>query len=236
MGAIPYSPRPALFAWAQAHIQPWTENADEIGLDNEIATEYAQTVLAYQTAAAAAEAARLAAETATREASLAFTAMRRAVTANVSTIRTFAQRQANPDAVYSLADVTPRQDPSTLPPPGQPTNLSVSLITATGALQLSWKCVNPVGASGTSYIIRRKLPTETAFTFVGVTGERRFVDNTFNAGPDRVEYNVQAQRADSAGPVSEVFVINFGRTGPGRTLNIESAGTENGVGKRKKVA
>jgi hypothetical protein len=241
MGAIPYSPRPALYAWAQAHIQPWTDHAEEIGLTDQLATEYAGLVLAYQAAAADAEAARQAAEVATRDATAAFIAMRRSVTANVATIRTFAQRQAKPDTVYSLAEITPRQDPSALPPPGQPTNLSVSLVSATGALQLTWKCVNPLGAAGTSYIIRRKLPTETTFSFIGVTGERRYVDNTFIAGPDSVQYNVQAQRADSAGPLSEAFIIRFGRTGPGRELNIESAGTEatdgaNAPVRKKKVA
>ncbi|MFN7317204.1 MAG: hypothetical protein ACK5VN_16200 [Phycisphaerae bacterium] len=226
MGAIPYSPRPALIAWAQAHIQPWTDHAAEIGLDNLLVSQYAGLVTAYQAAAADAEAARQAAEVATRDATAAFTALRRATTANVTTIRTFAQRQTKPDVVYSLAEITPRQDPSALPPPGQPTNLAVSLVSATGALQLTWKCVNPVGAAGTSYIIRRRLPTESTFSFIGVTGERRYVDNTFIAGPDSVQYNVQAQRADSAGPLSEAFIIRFGRTGPGREINIESAGTQ----------
>ena len=234
MGSIPTTPRSAVYTWAQAHIAPWTSNAEEIGLDNEIATEFGEKVLAYQAAAAASEAARIASETATRNATEAFNTMRRALTANVTTIRTFAQRQADPNVVYSLAEVPPRQDPSVLPPPGQPTNLNVSLISATGAIELKWKCVNPRGTSGTSYIVKRRLTNDDTFTFIGVTGERRFVDNTFIAGPDSVQYNVQAQRADSAGPVSEAIVIHFGRTGPGRTLEIER--TEGMESERRKTA
>jgi hypothetical protein len=30
-----------------------------------------------------------------------------------------------------------------------------------------------------------------------------------------VQYTVQAQRSDQSGPVSEVFTVNFGRTGGG---------------------
>ena len=59
-------------------------------------------------------------------------------------------------------------------------------------------------------MVRRRLPTETSFTIIGVSGERRYVDNSFLAGPDSVEYTVQAQRADRAGAESAIFTINFG--------------------------
>ena len=57
------------------------------------------------------------------------------------------------------------------------------------------------------------LPGATEFTFVGVTGTKKFTDKTFFAGPDFVEYTVQGQRSDQSGPVSEVFVVNFGQAG-----------------------
>ena len=89
------------------------------------------------------------------------------------------------------------------------------------ALTLRWKASNPAGTSGTSYIIRRKLPSETQFQFIGVSGKKEFVDDTLIAGPDSVQYTVQGQRADSSGPLSPIFVVNFGRLpGGGMTASV----------------
>ncbi len=88
----------------------------------------------------------------------------------------------------------------------------------TGVLELRWKAANPRGTQGTSYIVRRREEGQTEFMFIGVTGEKRYVDNTFFSGPDRVEYTIQGQRADSAGPVSNVLTVQFGRTGPGFSI------------------
>ena len=226
MGSIPSSPRSAVLSWCDAHIENFRTNAANIGLTADQALTFATVTEAYATAASEQEKARLSYAAKTENANDAYRNMRRELSQAVNDIRYFASTAPSPAAVYTLAEVPPRQDPSTVPPPGQPTNLSVSLVSSTGALELRWKSVNPRGASGTSYIVMRKLPTQANFSFVGVTGERRFVDNTFIAGPDSVEYNVQGQRADSAGPVSESFVIRFGRNGPGSQMTIESAGSQ----------
>lgn len=228
MGSIPTSPRAAVLAWCEAHVDVFRTQAANIGLSADQALDFATLTESFATASAAAEKARQEADALADEANNAYRLMRRSMSNAVTDIRQFAQQQTNPQTVYTLAEVPPRQDPSTAPPPGQPTNLSVSLVSSTGALELRWKSNNPRGTSGTSYIIRRRTPTQQDFAFVGVTGERRFVDNTFVAGPDSVEYTVQAQRADSASPLSEIFVIRFGRNGPGRSLSIETSGANNG--------
>lgn len=236
MGSIPTSPKTAVLAWCNAHIDIFRTEAANIGLTADQALDFATATEAYATAAAAAEKARQEAEAATEAANDAYRLMRREMTTAIADVRQFAQRQTNPGAVYALAEVPPRQDPSTAPPPGQPTNLQASIVTATGAIELRWRSNNPVGTSGTSYIITRKLPTESDFRFVGVTGERRFVDNTFIAGPDSVQYQVQGQRADSASPVSEIFTLRFGRTGPGRAVTIESVHSGEGSPVQAKLA
>lgn len=219
MGApsVPVSPRADVLAWCQAHIDIFSTSAVAIGLSASQAAEFGVLTGNYASAEGEVEKARIALRLAVDNANNAYTLMRRSMTQAVSDIRYFALQQSDPQAIYNLAQVPPRANPSQLPPPGRPNDFSVELIDATGALQLRWKCVNPRGTSGTSYIVRRKLPGETSFSFIGVTGERRFVDNTFTAGPDSVEYTVQAQRADRAGIESSVFQINFGLQGPGRT-------------------
>jgi hypothetical protein len=224
MGSIPTSPRGSVLAWCEAHVDVFRTNAVAIGLTADQALDFGVATETYATAIAAAEKARQEADALTDAANNAYRLMRRQMTNAVADIRQYAEDQPDPQAVYTRAEVPARQDPSAAPPPGQPSNLSVSLVSATGALELRWKSNNPSGTSGTSYIIRRRLPTEANFSFVGVTGERRFVDNSFVAGPDTVEYTVQGQRADSSSPLSEIFVIRFGRNGPGRQLTIETAG------------
>src|SRR5262249_6346137 len=137
----------------------------------------------------------------------------------VRLIRAFAESQSKPSTIYALAQIPPPSQPTPQPPPDQPTNLQVLLDAAMGTLTLRWKAANP--GSGTSYIIKRRLPGETEFTFIGVSGKKTFVDDTFIAGPDSVQYTVQGQRADSSGPVSPVFTVNFGQLpGGGRTATV----------------
>ena len=219
MGApsVPVSPRADVLAWCQAHTDIFATNAVAIGLTSQQAVDFETLTGDYAAAFGEVEKARIALRLAVDNANNAYTLMRRSMTQAVSDIRFFALQQNDPQAIYNLSQVPPRATPSQLPPPGRPNDFSVELLDATGALQLRWKCINPRGTSGTSYIVRRRLPGETTFSFIGVTGERRFVDQTFTAGPDSVEYTVQAQRADRAGIESSVFQINFGLQGPGRT-------------------
>lgn len=224
MGSFPTSPRSAVLVFAQAHQQVWTDNAAAIGMTAAQTTNFKNAVNGYAALQAEADAAKFALEALNRQTSDAYAAMRRQLGDAVRSIRSFAELQANPNAVYTLAQVQPPQPAGIAPPPAQPVDLTATLQAPSGSIELRWKASNPRGTSGTSYIIRRKLPTESAFTFLGVSGEKRFVDSTFLAGPDSVQYTVQGQRADSAGPVSQVFTLNFGVPGPGqvRTVTVTS--------------
>ncbi|MGD9689652.1 MAG: hypothetical protein AB7K52_06395 [Phycisphaerales bacterium] len=71
-----------------------------------------------------------------------------------------------------------------------------------------------------------------------MSGTKRFVDNTFFAGPDSVQYAVQGQRADSAGPVSGPVTVSFGRApgGGGFVIASQSAGTGDGPDGQVRIA
>ena len=206
------------------HAPVWSANAEAIGL-----TE-AQTS-AFASLAAAARAsydAKLAAEEAAR---IANNVMRETVadarhsaSTLIRIIKAFADAEAKPSTVYNLAQIPLPVEPTPLPPPAKPSNLAVELDPTNGALRLRWKAANPAGSSGTSYIIRRRTSPTGEFAFIGATGTKAFVDNTFFAGPDSVQYTVQGQRSDSAGPVSDIFTINFGKApGGGFTATVTSA-------------
>lgn len=213
MSTYPTSPRAAFMEWCQLHAPVWAASAAGIGVSPAAAAAY---TAAYNAAAAAVLAqadAKQAARLATEAADLAVATLRGLTGDTVRTIRAFAETQDKPDLIYQLAQITAPATPTPVPPPAQPTDLTAALDATSGELTLRWKASNPVGSSGTSYIIRRKLPGEPGFVFVGASGAKKFVDATLFAGPDSVQYTIQGQRGGSTGPLSAVFTINFGRAG-----------------------
>lgn len=229
MGAYPTSPRAAFLEWCQAHTSVFSANAAQIGLTPAQATAFSTATTAAAAALLAQEQAHQAALVATQVAADAFGTLRSSAGDTVRLIRAFAESTAKPSIVYNLAQIPPPAQPSPAPPPAQPTDLTVTLDASGGNLTLRWKAANPAGTSGTSYIIRRKLPSETQFAFIGVSGKKEFVDETLVAGPDSVQYTVQGQRADSSGPLSPIFTVNFGRLpGGGLTASVTS-GVREGI-------
>ncbi len=224
MGTFPTAPRAAFLAWAQTHAPVFVDNDSLIGLTEPQALSF-QT--AYNNAATAVQqqdAAISAAKAATTNANEKVGILRRSATLTTRMIRTFAENTNNPN-VYAIAQIPPPADPGVAPPPAKPIDLSVELNNSSGALVLRWKASNPVGTSGTSYLVKRKLPTQSAFIFLGITGEKKFVDESFTAGPDSVQYIVQGHRAGSEGPESNVFTVNFGKApGGGLTATVTDEG------------
>jgi hypothetical protein len=207
----------------EQHAPVWVANAEQIGLTTDQAT-------AFETLATNARSsynAKLSAESAARIANVQMrekvAETRRMASTLIRTIKAFAEASQNPQEIYNLAQIPAPQSPKPAPPPAKPTDLSVELEPTTGALRLRWKAANPPGTTGTSYIIRRRTSPTAEFQFVGATGTKSFVDSTFFAGPDSVQYTVQGQRADAAGPISPVFTVNFGRApGGGLTATVTS--------------
>ncbi len=216
--SFPTSPRSALLLWAEAHAPVWTLNASAIGLSGSMASSYQAAVDGYSAASIAQEAAKEAYRVATEEAADAFGTLRSFTGDRVRTIRAFAENAPKPLTVYNLAQIPPPAQPPPAPPPAQPTDLRVELDPATGELMLRWKAANPVGTSGTTYVIKRRLPGEPEFEFINVSGLKRYTDASLLAGPDFVQYTIQGQRAGVPGPVSAVFTVNFGRLPEGGTV------------------
>jgi hypothetical protein len=211
MATYPRKPRSAFLEWCRAHETVFTTHAAEIGLSADEALAFTQAAELGGTRLLEQEAAKEAAKVATQRVTDAFDDLGKTAGNVVRRIRAFAEASADPDAVYAVAQIPPRSQPSPQPAPGQPTDLTVTLDPTEGTITLRWKSDNPDGTSGTAYIIRRRLPGETEFMFVGVSGKKSFVDETLIAGPDSVQYTVQGQRANLSGPVSPIFTVNFGK-------------------------
>lgn len=216
MGIIPSNPRADFMEWCAIHAEVFVDNAVAIGLTPTQATNFKSAVNDTGDAIFAQGAARETAKTRTVEANQAVGKLRADAANLLRIIRTFAQNSANPESVYNLAQIPPPAQPSPLPPPAQPGDLRVTLDAAIGNLTLRWKASNPPGAAGTSYVVWRRLPDEAEFSFVGVTGSKKYIDMSLVAGPDMVQYMVQGQRSGLSGPMSEVFTVNFGRAPGGQ--------------------
>ncbi len=214
MGTYPTSPRSAFLEWCAQHAGVFTDNATAIGLSAAQALAFKNAATVAVEADANQFAAKEAAKAATAAATMKTSDLRRIAGETVRVIKNFAETSNNPD-VYILAQIPAPSAPSPLPPPGKPFDMIVGIEPGSGAITLRWKCDNPRGAAGTSYIVRRRTPDMADFEFVGVTGTKKFTDATFRAGPDAVMYTVQAQRSDSSGLASDILTINFGRSGGG---------------------
>lgn len=224
MSTYPTSPRSALLDWCQAHDNLWVTNATSIGLTPAQATAFLEATAAAAAATIAQNEAKQAAKVATQTAEDAFATLRMRLGDSVKLIRAFAINAPNPLTVYNLAQINPPAPASPAPPPAQPTELAVQLDAAMGALILSWKATNPANTGGTSYMIRRRMPGESAFTFIGVTGTKSFVDDTIVGCVDSVQYTVQGTRSNLVGPVSSIFTVNFGQSPDGAaTVSVSAA-------------
>jgi hypothetical protein len=118
-------------------------------------------------------------------------------------------------AIWDLAQLPQPAIPTPVGDPGEPTDFTVKL-TATGALDLKWKCENPEGAQGTIYQIYRKTGSGE-FVYVGGSGDKSFLDDTLPAGSTNVQYKMQAVRSTAVGPWA-VFNVAFGVDSSGSAM------------------
>ena len=211
MSTYPTTPRVEFVDWCDVHTQVFTKNAATLGLSAAQVAGFDEATAKARSALLEQEQARQALMVATQRARDYVQTLREQAGSTVRTIRAHAETTDDPSALYALAQIAPPAAQSPAPPPTQPKQLNATLIATTGALTLRWKARQPAGTTGTTYLIRRKLPGEAAFSFVGVAGKKTFVDDTLPSALTHVQYTVQAQRGARSGPVSAILEVNFGR-------------------------
>ncbi len=207
--------------WFEARIADWTANAVAIGLTGEQVTSLAALVTAARASYDASQAARAASKASTTTFYNDTDAMRDLGADYIKTIKAFAATSNNPN-VYALAQVPMPADPSPLGPPGQPTDVSISL-TSAGYLSLKWKADNAAPSSGAYFVVQRKLASETSFTTVGDSGEKSFVDETVPFGATSAAYIITPRRGSQTGPASNQVTVQFGVGGAGSSATLAIA-------------
>ena len=213
MGVVP-NKRPEKVAWYKARIAQWTTEATNIGTSSAACTAMAALITAAEDALNAKITAEGAAEAATNTFYTACDAMAVAGQAIIKNVRSKAESTGNPE-VYSLAMVPPPATPAPKGNPGTATNFKVKL-NGDGSIELTWKCSNPAGTSGTLYQIFRRISAEGEFEYMGGVGEKKYHDTTIPAGTTTATYKIQAVRSTAVGDWAE-FNVNFG-TGAGGAM------------------
>ena len=216
--------------FCEVHAPVWAANVAGLGITQAqsaaltAATDEAR--IAYDNA----QKARDASKAATTEMKSEASQMRTVAASLLRSIKTYAEQQADPNAVYALAQIPPPSQPAPLPLPGKPNNIVVTLL-ATGAVQLTWDSENAAASSGVFFNVFRKLPGQTNFMPIGGTSgstsvSRRmmFVDGTVptSAAANGVQYVMQGQRGTSQGLMSDAITVQFGTDTPGG-LNVVGA-------------
>ncbi len=223
MATYPLTPRLDFLQWCKTHTDVFTNAGPSIGLSTQQAAAFSAAYDAARAAVDDQDAAKEAAKAATQQALEKVRLLQESAALTVATIRLFAESTDNP-TVYNVAQINPPQPPTAIPAPNAATDLSATLDANTGNITLRWKATQPEGAVGTTYSIFRRAQGQADFVILGSSGKKSFVDQTFFAGPDGVEYKVQAVRSGILGPMSATLAVSFGRVSGagGEGFTIES--------------
>ncbi len=195
------------------HNTPWAANATAIGTSTTTVSALNTLTVAARTAYNAQQAAQTTAKAATLTLQNAVDAMQVAGANIIQQIKTKAATTG--DSVYSLAQIPAPATPGPVGPPGTPTGFKVKL-NQDGSVELTWKCPNPACAVGTVYQVFRRAAADGDFTYIGGSGEKRYLDTTLPTGSSQVTYQIQGVRSTSAGPWAQ-FNVNFGTSSSGGT-------------------
>lgn len=216
-----------LIAFCEAHAPVFISNAVAIGITAGQATAFDAATKASRLKLNAALAARNASKAATTDYHGSAANLRSLAADVIRFVKAFADANANPPAIYALAQIPEPTPPSPLPPPGQPTDFSATL-NASGSVTLRWKCTDAAPSTGAFFTVRRQLGGMEGFSLLGTTQSKSFDDAAIPLGVTSVSYIIQSYRNDVAGPAGLQFNIQFGVGG--QSLTILNIGTSAGEG------
>ncbi len=220
MSVIPDKPLEA-YEFSAARVGIWSAVATQIGLSTAEVSALEDANEGFSTSNDSAVKARATSKAATESLRTSTRTMRTRLSDAVQKIRLFAEATNNA-SVYGLAQIPAPASRTPAPPPAQPTDLKAT-ISSTGQLSLSFRAVN--SATGTTFLIRRKLATETQFTFIGTATSTRsviktFIDETLPAGSTNMQYIIYGQRGSVRGPDSPIFTVVIGGNAGDRSVSV----------------
>lgn len=150
----------------------------------------------------------------------------------IKTIDTTATANANPDAVYAIAQVDPPAPDSPTAAPEAPNDFTFTIETG-GALGIAFKSKTDGGRA--FWNVERKLQGQPFFTAIGGTPTRKFIDSTLPAGTDSVTYRIRGLTGTQTGAWSAETTVSFGVGGGGGMSVSTNASDSNAVNTQRKT-
>lgn len=203
-----------LLTFLNDRVEGWADNAVALSLDAASLQAWTAAVTAANADFSAASKARQAAKAAVLTQNASLRTVRRLTANLIREIRIAADRNANPDSIYSLAQLPPPAQPSPRPVPNQPTDLRATIDPTEGVLTLRWKAKDN---AGTIYRVERATISASGelsdFGEIGLVGEKSFADETLPVGVAGVVYVVKGVRSRRVGPASSTLTVRFARGG-----------------------
>jgi hypothetical protein len=219
MGVIPTKIAEEI-TFGETHAPVWFAGPTAIGLTAAQCTAINAAVTAARKAFSDAQSARDASKAATNNLKIKMSSMHTLLADAVQAIRLFAESTSNPN-VYTLANIDPPSPPTPAPPPMQPVELGAQIIPG-GILRITFKATD-TAQGATTYLVSRKLASESRFTVIGSAGSSRstggaslprgfkfFDDVTLPSGSNNMQYMVQGQRGSVFGLPSQTFTVTIG--------------------------
>ena len=209
--------------FCETHVPIWSLTPSAFGLTSQMCVSLTNATKAARDAYSANQTARAVAKGTTTSYTGKTGIMRDLAADMIRSIKTFAELQPDPSAVYGAADIPMPAAPTPLPAPGKPTNTQVTL-ESSGAITMSWDASNSTASNGGFFNISRKLPGQSGFsTLTGVPGSttqsRRatFTDISVptSAAGVGVQYIIQGRRGNLYGEPSDAVTVQFGVDGGG---------------------
>ena len=203
-----------LIEFAELHAQVWDGVTTRIGITSAQSASYKSAADAARQAYTEAQVIRQQAKVATERQNQAISVLRTTNSSLLKIIRGFAQDQADPAAVFQLAQIPAPAGPSPFVAPSTPFELDATLAITDGGIGLRWKASQPSNVTGVVYRVERQTGNGTTWTLVALTGTKNTIDTSVPVGTSRVIYRVIAQRGSLTSNASNPLEIRFG-TGPG---------------------
>jgi len=195
-------------AYFEQRLVAWNSSLAALGLSAQNLTDLTSLTTQARANYNAAQSAKNAAKAATTNQDNSVEALLDLGADLIKTIRAKALTTNNP-TLYSIAQIPPPATPHTIGAPPAPANVRATLLN-TGGIELKWEGSL---ANATFFSIWRKIATEPAFTQIGTTAQKFFLDQTLPADGailGGVNYAVKAQRIGFESDFSEPILVRFG--------------------------
>ena len=213
--------------FCETHVPVWSVSPTTLGLTSAMCTSLLNATKAARDAYSANQTARTAAKASTTLYTGKTGIMRELASDMIRAVKSFADMQPDPSAIYGAAQIPEPAAPTPATAPGKPGNTTVTL-EPSGAITISWEAGDAAASSGGFFNVARKLPGQSTFTHFtsanGTTSSNRrmsFTDNTIptSAAGQGAQYIITGQRGILHGEPSDAIVVQFGLDGNGAIVS-----------------